>query len=87
MSEHEKEEWIAKNQLLQESYKNYRLASNQRQEEYYLKRIQMILDQNPFLTFCANKGADISGITRYGLDYIAEKCIGDIDRIAKEKAM
>ena len=44
----------------------------------------MILNQNPFLTYCANKGAGISGINRYGLDYITEQCITDIDRIAKE---
>ena len=84
LSEHEKREWIAKNQILQDSYKDYCFTSNNKQKDTALKKIQMILDQNPFLTYCANKGADISGITRYGLDHITEQCIGDIDRIAKE---
>ncbi len=84
LSEHEQKEWVAKNQILQDSYKSYRLATNDRQKDYALKRIQLLLEQNPFLTYCANKGADTSGIIRYGLDYITERCIGDIDRIAKE---
>ena len=84
LGEHEKREWIAKNQILQDSYQSYRFASTDIQKDYALRRIQMILEQNPFLTYCANKGAAISGITRYGLDYISEQCIDDIDRIAKE---
>jgi len=84
LNEHEKREWVAKNQILQNSYKDYRFASNNKQKDTALKKIQMILDQNPFLTYCANKGADISGITRYGLDYITEQCIADIDQISKE---
>ena len=84
LSEHEQKEWVAKNQILQDSYKSYRFASTTKQKDYALVRIQMILDQKPFLTYCANRGADISGITRYGLDYITEQCIDDINRITKE---
>lgn len=84
LSEHEKREWVVKNQILQDSYKDYHFASNNKEKDTALKKIQMILDQNPFLTYCANKGTDISGITRYGLDFITEQCIDDIDRITKE---
>ena len=84
LSEREKNLWVANNQLLQESYRAYRWATNARQKDSALKRIQMILNQNPFLTYCANKGANTSGIVRYGLDYITDQCITDIDRIAKE---
>ena len=84
LSEYEKKEWVAKNQILQQSYNDYRWASNQKQKDSALERIQMILEQNPFLTYCANNGADLSGITRYGMDYQTEKCISDIDRISKE---
>jgi hypothetical protein len=84
LSEHEKKEWVAKNQFLQESYKDYCWASDQKQKDSALKRIQMILEQNPFLTYCADNGANLSGMTRYGMDYLTEKCISDIDRISKE---
>lgn len=84
LSKHEKKEWVAKNQILQQLYKDYRWASNQKQEYSALEKIQMILEQNPFFTYCANNGADLSGMTRYGMDYQTEKCISDIDRISKE---
>ncbi len=82
LSEHEKKEWKEKNRLLQEAYNNYRWATNQREKDKALTKIQMIIEQNPFLTYCANNGALLSGITRYGLDYKTERCISDINKIA-----
>jgi len=42
LSEHEQHEWVAKNQILQDSYKCYRFATNDRQKDYALKRIQLL---------------------------------------------
>ena len=83
LSEHEQKEWVAKNQILQDSYNSYRFASKDKQKDDALRRVQMILNLNPLLTYCAAKGADISGIVRHGLDYTTEQCIDEINEIAK----
>lgn len=84
MSEEDKKEWVRKNRILQDLYEEYNCASNNQQRENLLKNIQIILNQNPFLTYCSSNGAAVSGITRYGLDYLTERCIIEIDNRANE---
>lgn len=76
-------EWQCQNEILQCAYKDYLLASQQKDKDIALMRIQSTLEQNPFMSFCVEHNADVFGIIRYGLDYQSEQCIDLIDKIAK----
>lgn len=75
-------EWKKRNELLQETYREYLLASKQRDKDAILSKIQQHLKWEPFENLCNQHSACISGIIRYGLDSITEHCIGIIDKIA-----
>lgn len=83
MTEREKKEWQGRNELLQSAYKEYLLASQQKDKNAALMQIQNTLGQNPLMTFCVEHDADIFGISRYGLDNQSERCIEMINKIAK----
>lgn len=78
-------EWQGRNKLLQSAYKDYYFASKQRDKDSALSKIQNSLEWPPFMSFCEAHAAQVLGIRRYGLDYMSEKCIDLIDRIAKEE--
>ena len=46
-------------------------------------KIQRELEWPPFEDLCFENSAPISGISRYGLDSVSEKCIDIINKIAK----
>lgn len=83
MTERQKQEWIAHNDLLQDAYRQYRWAKKEKEKDSALQRIKAAIDWKPFIIYCDNELAALSGITRYGLDMITERCIGEIDKIAK----
>ena len=83
MTEREMKEWQGRNELLQNAYKEYLLASKVKEKEAASSQIQKILEWDPFMLFCVDHDADVFGISRYGLDYQSEECIRLIDKIAK----
>ena len=83
MTEQQKREWVAHNDLLQEAYQQSLFARNQKEKDAALLRIKSILDWEPFQNYCVGSGVAIAGITRYGLDSMTERCINRIDKIAK----
>lgn len=83
MTEREMKEWQDRNELLQSAYKKYLFASKTKEKEVALGQIQKILEWDSFTLFCVDHDADVFGISRYGLDYQSEQCIGLIDKIAK----
>lgn len=78
-----KDEWQARNTLLQEAYKSSLLATKQIDKEEANLKIQKALEWPPFEELCFKLSASTYGISKYGLDSATEKCIGLIDKIAK----
>lgn len=78
-----KNEWRCQNEILQRAYKNYLFATKQKEKDVALMRIQRTLEWEPFINFCESYSANVSGISRYGLDFMTEKCIDLIDKVAK----
>ena len=83
MEEQIMKEWQARNNLLQEAYRVYLHATKQKEKDEACVKIQRELEWYPFEEFCIQYSAPIYGISRYGLDYVSEKCIEMIDKIAK----
>ena len=75
-------EWNGRNDLLQEAYRAYLHASKQKEKDAACERIQMALEWNPLMNYCYDAGGVVSGISKYGLDSITEKCIRESDEIA-----
>ena len=82
MRESELEEWKSRNTLLQQAFQAHRFASTSKEKEKALTQIKRLLEWPPFMNICYDHSSFIDGITRYGVDYETEKCIGLIDRIA-----
>lgn len=78
-----KAEWNAHNGLLQQAYHAYLHAVKQKEKDDACQKIQRELEWSPFEELCFQYSAPISGISRYGLDSMSEKCIDIINRIAK----
>jgi hypothetical protein len=85
MEEQKLKEWQSRNAILQKAYNDYYFASKQREKDSALNQIQRILEWPPFMNLCEDYTACVTGISRYGLDYNSEKCIGLIDKIAKDE--
>ena len=83
MTEREMKEWQGRNNLLQNAYKEYLLASKQKDRDVASMCIQRELEWTPFMKLCVDHDADVFGIGRYGLDFQSEQCIDLIDKIAK----
>jgi hypothetical protein len=77
------EEWNAHNGLLQQAYRAYLHAVKQKEKDEACMKIQRELEWPPFEDLCFENSAPISGISRYGLDSVSEKCIDIINKIAK----
>lgn len=85
MDEQEKKEWQYQNGKLQHAYHIYQHAINCTQKNDALRQIQVVLMWPPFSNYInEQKGYSPDGILRYGLDYITERCIGEIDIIANK---
>ena len=79
-----KEEWIARNQVLQQAFRDYYPTINSKEKEDALRKIQQSLEWSPFMNYVLDHGGfPPDGISKYGIDLITERCIGDIDKIAK----
>lgn len=76
------DEWKAHNELLQKAYRSYLHATKQKDKDKAYVKIQRELKWHPFEEFCFKHSAPIYGISEYGLDYVSEKCIDLIDKIA-----
>lgn len=91
MSEKELKDWQRENYFLQRAYQDYLEAnsvkmqsSKERMKSNALERIQKSLEWPPYAEYVGrNPMAFPYGASRYGLDYITEKCICEIDMIAK----
>lgn len=79
------EAWKRKNAELQLEYQRYRYPNSPKEKDMAAKRIQDIFEWGPFADFISNyPQAFPYGTSRYGLDYVTEKCISEINRIANE---
>ena len=76
-------DWQCQNYILQRAYNEYQYVSKQKEKDAALSRIQRTLERPPFMNFYIEYGADIFGISRYGLEYQLEQCIWLIDKIAR----
>lgn len=93
MDNKQKREWREHNQILQQAYHDYnatrvgKSASLQKAKENALNRIEQLLDWPPFLNFyCEQVGNVPSNFVRYdGIEYLGERCIEQIDKIAQEE--
>lgn len=82
MTDNELKQWQARNCILQENYWKLQYADGKEKEKLLISLSQQ-LEWPPFLDYCISRDALLEGITRYGLDSVTEKCISEIDRIAK----
>ncbi len=82
MTDKELKQWQVQNCLLQEIYWKLQSAKGKEKDKLLICLSQQ-LEWPPFYDYCISQDAPLSGITRYGLDSITERCISDIDRIAK----
>ena len=79
------ETWKRKNAELQYEYQRYKYPKSSKEKDEAAKRIQDLFEVGPFAEFISNyPQAFPYGTSRYGLDYVTEKCIDDINRIANE---
>lgn len=84
MTDKELKQWQVQNCVLQEIYWKLQSAKGKEKEKLLLSLSQQ-LEWQPFMDYCISRGALLNGITRYGLDSVTEKCISEIDMIAKGK--
>ncbi len=84
MTDKELKQWQVQNCLLQEIYWKYQSAKGKEKDKSLLYLSQQ-LEWPPFFEYCLSRGAPLNGITRYGLDSVTERCISEIDMIAKGK--
>jgi hypothetical protein len=85
MDQKEIEAWKRKNAELQHEYQRYLYPNSPKDKEAAARRIQEIFEWGPFAGFISNyPGASPYSTSRYGLDYVTEKCIDKINRIANE---
>ncbi len=82
MTDKELKQWQVQNGLLQEIYWKYQSTKGKEKDKSLLYLSQQ-LEWPPFFEYCLSRGAPLNGITRYGLDSVTEKCISEIDKIAK----
>lgn len=82
MSNQKKKEWQYHNGILQTAYQDYLKSCGIREKDNALTSIKNALEWSPFANYCRECSADPFGIVKYGLDYITERCINDIARIA-----
>lgn len=93
MDDKQRQEWKRHNLQLQQAYNDYNAARNgktssqQKEKDDALRRIEQSLSWNPFRNFYVEQiGNDPSGFIRYGgLEYLSEKCIERINKIAQEE--
>ena len=83
MSNQETKEWQYHNDKLQKAYHDYCRASGDGEKSHALGLIQYELGWAPFADYCSECSSTPFGIVKYGLDYMTERCIENIDRIAK----
>ena len=84
MTDKEMKQWQVQNGILQEIYWKFQSAKGKEKDKSLLSLSQQ-LEWPPFLDYCISRGALLQGITGYGLDSVTEKCISEIDSIAKGK--
>ncbi len=78
-----KKEWQFQNGKLQQAYHNYQRVINSTQKNNALRQIQAALMWPPFSNYVYDHdGYSSDGILRYGLDFITERCIGEIDNMS-----
>ena len=82
MTDKELKQWQVQNSLLQEIYWKLQSAKGKEKDKFLIYLSQQ-LEWPPFFEYCISRGALLEGITRYGLDSVTEKCISEIDKIAK----
>jgi hypothetical protein len=82
MTEQERKAWINHNHSLQQAYQQYYCAYSTKEKDNALKLLSIALEWPPFMNYCYNAGGLLSGIIRYGLDSVTERCIGEINKIA-----
>ena len=82
-------QWKAHNVILQKAYNDYqdvRYLQSRRaetQKERALNQIIQELEWPPFADYISRNPLTFSSVNhKYGLDYITERCIGEIDKIA-----
>ena len=83
------EQWKAHNAILQKAYNDYQMARNlhtrkaEAQKEKALNLIIQELEWPSFADYISRNPSAFSSVNRkYGLDYITERCIGEINEIA-----
>lgn len=78
--------WRAQNRRLQCEYNRYRFPKNSKEKDKAALQIQKILEWPPFADYVSkNPMASPYGIVKYGIDYGTEKCISEIDKIARNE--
>lgn len=93
MDDKQRQEWRVHNQTLQQAFRDYNAArigytsSQKKAKDKALERIEKALSWPPFLNlYFEIVGNDPSGFVRYGgLEFLAEKCIEQIDKIAQRE--
>lgn len=85
MDKKEMEAWKRKNAELQLEYQRYIYPNSQKEKDLAAKRIQDLFEWGPFADFISRNYplAFPYGTSRFGLDSVTEKCIGEIDDMAK----
>lgn len=84
MDRQEMEAWKRKNVELQYEYKRYLYPNSPKEKDAAAKRIQDIFEWEPFALFISKyPDAFPYGTSRYGLDSVTERCIDEINQIAK----
>ncbi len=79
------EAWKRKNAELQYEYRRYICPNSTKEKDAAANRIQELFEWGPFADFISKYPQPFPyGTSRYGLDSMTEKCIGDINRIVNE---
>lgn len=84
MDEQEMKAWRYHNETLQYYYQKYQCSNTTKERDFALKEIQRAIEWEPFTDYISrNPLASPWGIARYGLDSVTERCINEINEIAK----
>ncbi len=80
-----KKDWINHNQRLQNAYNRYSRSRNQKEKDQAARLVQEELMWGPFEDYIAKQPLSFlpDSIVKYGIDSVTERCISDIDKIAR----